>query len=104
MKRTIKLNESELKRMIAESVKRVLRENSKHPLYEVYNTLKEAMDKLEGILLNDYDTDYDNYYMVKNLLKAITNFENCLDNFVSEPYGGQGEKIWNSDGSSKNDF
>ena len=44
MKRTIKLRESELKRMIAESVKRVLRENEEN-FADKYNTARQNYNR-----------------------------------------------------------
>ena len=70
MKRTIKLNESELKRMISESVKRVLRENDDAgALRELAKSINyfyaEAMQNLEN-LKKEYEKIPDEYSAMKH--------------------------------------
>lgn len=61
MKRTIRLNESELKRMIAESVKRVLNEQTDKIYTDSYRECLRFLDKAKSAIITDYgqDSDYD---------------------------------------------
>ena len=50
MKRTIRLNESELKRMISESVKRVLRESHEEEDFNEFDEYNEASHKVANMI------------------------------------------------------
>lgn len=55
MKRTIKLRESELKRMIAESVKRVLNEGNGHDPLQVYFKITEHIRMVKDLVQDLYN-------------------------------------------------
>ncbi len=101
MKRTIRLNESELKRMIAESVKKVLREDV--DLNGEYYRIHRITDQLEEIWKNtsyneegEYGYDaiqkaYRNaFYALVELSTILRNHDNSSQNYIGPEatYGG----------------
>ena len=68
MKRTIRLRESELRRMISESVKRVLKENNNQPIdYELMAYFDQLSNDLSVIDANLKDAGFNgNLTQIKN--------------------------------------
>lgn len=85
MKRTIRLKETELKRMISESVRRVLNEQMsdlKEPYYKLNNAINDFVDVLE--------TNYVNGELVQKL-KTI---QDDVTDFCRHPDVGGNKMAW----------
>ena len=93
MKRTIELRESELKRMIGESVKRVINENIlRTPFYKLEHVINEFLEILETEYnVNDGSEVQDAYEALKNAIDKV-------ENLVLHPEGSNGQKIWDNVG------
>lgn len=101
MKQTIRLRESELRRMISESVKRVLREGV--DLNGEYYRISKMTNQLEEIWKNtSYNEDeeygydavqkaYSNaFHALVDLVTVLRNHDNSSQNYTGPeaPYGG----------------
>ena len=95
MKRITRLTESDLHRIVKESVKRVLKE-SQYSIQEPYYTLMDAINKFEEVFENEYDTtDGTNNEVIASLEAA----RKKIDDFVRHPEGRNGSiKIWDNVG------
>jgi len=96
-KQTIRLNETQLKRVVEEAVKRVLKESnsmtddSEFPYYvvadvnsEYFNTFKEAYNYALRLAKNEKDWYDDILIMDNNSWETIVRFsENGIDDFQS---------------------
>lgn len=102
MKQTIKLRESELKRMIAESVRRTLNEDGYYNDKETYsNSYRECirlLEKAQSAIITDYSRDYgydknDPYYQDLDnrqwsIIQAIDNAINKCKEVALNGRGG----------------
>ena len=94
MKRITRLTESDLHRIVKESVKRVLKE-SQYSIQEPYYTLMDAINKFEEAFENDYDTtDEPNNEVIASLEAA----RKKIDDFVRHPEGNGNTKMWDNIG------
>ena len=94
MKRITRLTESDLHRIVKESVKRVLKE-SQYSIQEPYYTLMDAINKFEEAFENDYDTtDGANNEVIASLEAA----RKKIDDFVRHPEGNGNTKMWDNVG------
>ena len=66
MKRTIRLKESELKQMIAESVKKILRESEEHKYKIVAHPISPGTAWQRDSLADDYENVQNDYDFISN--------------------------------------
>lgn len=85
MKRTLKLKESELKRMISESVRKVLNEQDEKwaLINELYYSLGQYTSKIKEIAQDAYKraTDDDE----KRIIKSVWDNANNIEYILSDP-------------------
>ena len=85
MKRTIRLKESELKRMISESVRRVLNEQMsdlKEPYYKLNNAINGFVDVLESNYVNN------------ELVQKLKTIQDDVTDFCRHPDVGGNKMAW----------
>ena len=89
MKRTIRLKETELKRMISESVRRVLNEQMsdlKEPYYKLNNAINDFVDVLESNYVNS------------ELVQKLKTIQDDVTDFCRHPDMGGNKMAWDSVG------
>lgn len=97
MKQTIKLRESELRRMISESVKRVLNEGQYDEIKKVYYQLINNIEELIDCL---YDNGYvgDGCPEGNEFVDKLESTKRDIVDFFRHPDVGGSARVWDSFG------
>jgi hypothetical protein len=91
-KKLIRLTESDLHRIVKESVNRVLKEGERRPfLKQAYENLLQAMSDFEYSLEGRYDMEGEG---VNKILQSFKMTQEAVDDFVRHPDLGGSYKIW----------
>jgi flagellar biosynthesis/type III secretory pathway M-ring protein FliF/YscJ len=102
MKRTIRLNESALKHMIAESVKNILKENiSVGPEHKIYDALENVLKTIDDVRNECSKNGNDAmsrlvWQLQQNIDNAYQEFIDTLDNWhmdLAYNYDNEGNRI-----------
>lgn len=89
MKNAVKINEAQLRKVVAESVKKVLKESAAER--ESYYNLKKSIRCFLNMLESEYDVNSED---VKTVIDILYNAENVIDNFATHPDFGWPVKKW----------
>lgn len=97
MKRTIKLTENELRKMVAESVKRVLNEGRYGEIKKVYHQLMDNIDTLVDYLHSEGYVG-DGCIEGNNLVEKLLSTRDDIHTFFAQADVGGNKKVWDSVG------
>lgn len=97
MKKIIKLRESELKRMITESIRKVMNEGEYDEIKEIYYQL---MDNIEALIDCLYDKGYagDGCVEGNKLVEKLSSIREDIFNFFAHPDVGGNKRVWDKVG------
>lgn len=83
MKRSIRLTESDLHRVIRESVKRVINETDYSRIRPAYDKLMAAIDEFVERVKNEYDVNYDDE--ARDMINTLDKAAELAESFFQHP-------------------
>lgn len=97
MKKTIKLRETELKKMIVESIRKVMNEGQYDEIKEIYYQL---MNNIEALIDCLYDKGYagDGCVEGNKFVEKLSSTRDDIFNFFAHPDVGGNKRVWDTVG------
>lgn len=89
-----RLTEAKIHQIVGDSIRKTLRESTTS-IKDSYYTLVNAINEFENAFQNEYDTTDESN---AEIITALENAREKIDELVRHPEGSGGTKIWNNIG------